>query len=212
MHLVGYSGGGPLAFEIALQAKATALKCKSLCMIHPTPYSASSGVSKASTLGDYLMQRAKSYDMFSGFLHGKHTGFEQAVSSNDIRSVGQLEKHVILAMSSESSASELSCIVDTAMKQSAELIARDISPHRKYAGPCAFFIAEPDYYIKSGMNEDDVHHPDGVYGWSHPLSCPGIEATHLLCGHLNIFQDDEAMRKVASTIKSLLNTENIGEP
>ena len=115
-------------------------------------------------------------------------------------------------MSSESSASELSCIVDTAMKQSAELIARDISPHRKYAGPCAFFIAEPDYYIKSGMNEDDVHHPDGVYGWSHPLSCPGIEATHLLCGHLNIFQDDEAMRKVASTIKSLLNTENIGEP
>ena len=94
------------------------------------------------------------------------------------------------------------------MKQSAELIARDISPHRKYAGPCAFFIAEPDYYIKSGMNEDDVHHPDGVYGWSHPLSGPGMEAIQLSCGHLDIFKDDEALRKVASTILSLLNRED----
>ena len=122
--------------------------------------------------------------------------------------MGQLEKHVILAMSSESSASELSCIVDTAMKQSAELIARDISPHRKYAGPCAFLTAEPDYFIKGGMNEDDVHHPDGVYGWSHPLSGPGMEAIQLSCGHLDIFKDDEALRKVASTILSLLNRED----
>ena len=62
------------------------------------------------------------------------------------------------------------------------------------------------------MNEDDVHHPDGVYGWSHPLSGPGMEAMQLSCGHLDIFKDDEALRKVASTIISLLNTENIGEP
>ena len=37
VHLVGYSGGGPLAFEIALQAKTSTLKCKSLCMIDATP-------------------------------------------------------------------------------------------------------------------------------------------------------------------------------
>ena len=204
MHLVGYSGGGPLAFEIALQAKTTTLKCKSLCMIDPTPYCHFHEITES-----YLMQRAMCYDLFCGFLHRKQTGFKQAVSSNDIRSVGELEKHVILAISSESSASELSCIVDTAMKQSAELIARDLSPHRKYAGPCAFLIAEPDYYMKGGMNEADVHHPDGVYGWSLPLSGPGMEAIQLSCDHLNIFKDDEAMRKVASTILSLLNTENI---
>lgn len=206
MHLVGYSGGGPLAFEIALQAKTSTLKCKSLCLIDPTPYCQIPEATES-----YLMQRAKCYDLFSGFLHRKQTGFKQAVLSNDIRSVGQLEKHVTLAMSSESSASELSCIVDTAMKQAAELIARDISPRRNYAGLCAFLTAEPDYFIKAGMNEDDVHHTDGVYGWSVPLGCPGMKAIQLSCGHLNIFKTDEALRKVASTIISLLNTENIGE-
>mmetsp|Transcript_17886 Transcript_17886/g.53145 ORF Transcript_17886/g.53145 Transcript_17886/m.53145 type:complete len:137 (+) Transcript_17886:1220-1630(+) len=35
--LVGYSGGGPLAFEIALQAKTSSLKCK-ICMVDPAPY------------------------------------------------------------------------------------------------------------------------------------------------------------------------------
>ena len=96
MHLVGYSGGGPLAFEIALQAKTSALKCKSLCLIDPTPYPFSA--TSPCSLGDYLMRRAEKYDMFSRFLLGKHTGFEQAVSSNEVRSVGQLEQHVLSAI------------------------------------------------------------------------------------------------------------------
>ena len=66
MHLVGYSGGGPLAFEMALQAKTPALKCKSLCMIDPTPYCQIPEATES-----YLMQRAKCYDLFSGFLHRK---------------------------------------------------------------------------------------------------------------------------------------------
>ena len=70
MHLVGYSGGGPLAFEIALQAQTSTLKCKSLCMIDPTPHCPISDTSLQCSLGDYLMRRAKSYDMFSEFLHG----------------------------------------------------------------------------------------------------------------------------------------------
>ncbi len=98
MHLVGYSGGGPLAFEMALQAKTSTLKCKSLCMIDPTPHCPLCDTSVPNSLGDYLMRRAKSYDMFSGFLHGQHTSLAQAVSSNDIRSVGQLENHVLSAM------------------------------------------------------------------------------------------------------------------
>ena len=85
-------------------------------MVDPTPYCPLSNTSLPYSMGDYLMNRAKSYDMFSAFLHGKQTSFAQAVSSNDIISVGQLETHVLSAMSSESLAFELSCIVDTAMK------------------------------------------------------------------------------------------------
>ena len=158
------------------------------------------------------MRRAKSYDMFSEFLHGKQTSFAEAVSSNNISSVGQLEKHVLSAMSSESLAFELSSIVDTAMKQSLELVNRNLSPHRKYTGPRALLKADPDFYVKSGIDADHVHHPDGVYGWSLPLSCPGIKAIPLACGHLSIFKDGEAVSKVASTILSLLNMEDIGEP
>jgi len=62
------------------------------------------------------------------------------------------------------------------------------------------------------MSEDDVHHPDGVYGWSLPLSCPGMKAIPLSCDHLNIFKDGEALSQVTATILSLLNTESIGEP
>ena len=98
------------------------------------------------------------------------------------------------------------------MKQILELMNRDLSPHRKYFGPCAFLKADPDFYIKSGINADHVHHPDGVYGWGLPLSCPGIKAIPLACGHLSIFKDGEAVSKVASTILSLLNMEDIGEP
>ena len=77
---------------------------------------------------------------------------------------------------------------------------RDLSPHRKYTGPCAFLKADPDFYVKSGIIADHVHHPDGVYGWSLPLSCPGIEPIPLACGHLDIFKDGEAVSKVASAI------------
>ena len=210
VHLVGYSGGGPLAFEIALQAKTSTLECKSLCLIDPTPYPFSA-TSLTFSLGDYLKQCAEKYDMFSRFLLGKHTGFEQVVSSNEVRSVGQLEQHVLSAMSSESLALELSCIVDTAMKQTSELMNRDLAPHRKYTGPCAFLKADPDFYVKAGIDADHIHHPDGVYGWSLPLSCPDIKAIPLACGHLSIFKDGEAVGKVASTILSLLNMENIEE-
>ena len=98
------------------------------------------------------------------------------------------------------------------MKQSSELMNRDLSPHRKYAGPCAFLKADPDFYVKSGIDADYIHHSDGVYGWSLPLSCPGMKAIPLACGHLDIFKDGEAVSKVASTILSLLNMETIGEP
>ena len=97
------------------------------------------------------------------------------------------------------------------MKQISELMNRDLSPHRKYFGPCAFLKADPDFYIKSGINADHVHHPDGVYGWGLPLSCPGIEAIPLACGHLDIFKDGEAVSKVALAIQSLLNMENTSE-
>jgi len=126
--------------------------------------------------------------------------------------VGQLEKHVLSAMSSEPLAVELSCIVDTALKQFSELIARDLSPRRRYTGPCAFFKAKPDFFIESGIDFDMIHHPDGIYGWSLSLSSPGIEAIPLACGHLDIFKDGEAVSKVASKILSLLNMETIGEP
>jgi len=61
------------------------------------------------------------------------------------------------------------------------------------------------------MSEDDVHHPDGVYGWSLPLSCPGMKAIPLSCDHLSIFKDGEALSQVTSAILSLLNMENIEE-
>ena len=39
-------------------------------MIDPTPHCPLSDTSFPYSLGDYLMRRAKSYDMFSEFLHG----------------------------------------------------------------------------------------------------------------------------------------------
>lgn len=98
------------------------------------------------------------------------------------------------------------------MKQTSELMNRDLAPHRKYTGPCAFLKADPVFYVKAGIDAGHVHHPDGVYGWSLPLSCPGIESIPLACGHLDIFKDGEAVSKVASAIQSLLNMENTGEP
>lgn len=172
MLLIGYSGGGPLAFEMALQAKTISFECK-LCLIDPSPYCRCSNNNAES----YLMLRAKNYDLFFGFLLRTQTSFQQAVSLNDISSVGQLEQYVFSAAPSEQLACELSRIVDTAVKQYMEISTTwDISPHHKYTGPCAFLKADPDYFIKSiGYNEDDVHHPDGVYGWTLPLS-PGMEA------------------------------------
>ena len=98
------------------------------------------------------------------------------------------------------------------MKQTSELMNRDLAPHRKYTGLCAFLKADPDFYVKAGIDADHVHHPDGVYGWSHPLSCPGLKAIPLACGHLSIFKDGEAVSKVASIILSLLNLDNTGDP
>ena len=211
MLIAGYSGGGPVAFEMAMQAQAISLECK-LYLIDPSPYCHRS----TNDAESYLMLRAKNYDLFFGFLLRTQTSFEQAVSLNDISSVGQLEQNVFSAAPSEQLACELSSIVDTAVKQSMEVaMTWNISPHRKFAGPCAFLKADPDYFIKSlGYDADDVHHSDAMYGWSLPLSCPvGVEPTSLACGHLNIFKDREALSQVTSTIISLLNTtETIGEP
>ena len=98
------------------------------------------------------------------------------------------------------------------MKQTSELMNRDLAPHRKYTGPCAFLKADPDFYVKAGIDAGHVHHPDGVYGWSLPLSCPDMEAIPLACGHLSILKDGEAVSKVSSAILSLLNMETTGEP
>ena len=72
--------------------------------------------------------------------------------------------------------------------------------------------ADPDFYLKSGIGADHLDHPDGVYGWSLPLGCPGLKAIPLACGHLDIFKDGEALSKVISAIISLLNMETLGEP
>jgi len=76
------------------------------------------------------MQRAQNYDLFFGFLLHKQTSFRQAISLNDISSVGQLERNVLSAAPSEHLFCELSSIVDTAIKQATEIAARDLSPDR----------------------------------------------------------------------------------
>ena len=67
-----------------------------------------------------------------------------------------------------------------------------------------FFEAdEPEFFEK--LKFDDCYHPDGIYGWSRPF--PTLRSSSLLaCRHLQITTDDEAVRKVTSTLVSLLQS------
>ena len=49
-------------------------------------------------------------------------------------------------------------------------------------------------------------YPDGIYGWSHPLSSPGLEATHLDCSHVDCIMNEESVRQIAATLVSLLQS------
>ena len=124
---------------------------------------------------------------------------------SDIVCVSELEQHV-LSTTTKPLAKELSLFVDTALKHGVEVASRDTSPTReKYIGPCAYLRAEPEFHVNAGVSRDQVHHPDGVSGWSQGLSCPDIQPIPLECTHLRIFIDDESVSKVASTILSLFD-------
>ena len=111
IQIMGYSLGGYLAYELARSLEGTKLVCGSLCLVDPPPLCPSSMVRPKRS---YLMRRARTYDtIFKGLL-GKDTSFTEAVLLNDITCVGDLEKHVAQC-TSESSAHEVSCIVDTTM-------------------------------------------------------------------------------------------------
>ncbi len=127
-----------------------------------------------------------------------------AVISNDIACVSDLE-HYVVSVTSRRIASELSRMVDTMLTLGAELSTRDFSPTRQmYSGPCAFLKAKPEFFEAVGY--DSVHHPDGVYGWSHPLGNPGLEVTHLDCSHVDCITHDESVRQIAATLISLLQS------
>ena len=127
-----------------------------------------------------------------------------AVISNDISCVSDLE-HYVVSATSRRIASELSRMVDTMLTLGAELSTRDFSPTREmYSGPCAFLKAKPEFFEAVGYSS--VHHPDGVYGWSHPLGNPGLEVTHLDCSHVDCISHEESVRQIAATLVSLLQS------
>tara|TARA_B100000459_G_scaffold144419_1_gene107127 strand:- start:564 stop:980 length:417 start_codon:yes stop_codon:yes gene_type:complete len=100
-------------------------------------------------------------------------------------------------------------MVDTMLTLGAELSTRDLAPTREmYSGPCAFLKAKSEFFEAVGY--DSVHHPDGVYGWSHPLGNPGLEVTHLDCSHVDCITHEESVRQIAATLISLLqSTEDV---
>ena len=91
------------------------------------------------------MQRAQTYDQILKGFSGRDTNFALGVSLNDISCVAALEEHVALA-TPRHLLTDLSRMVDTSMKLFAELSSRDFSPERKYAGPCAFVKARPEFF------------------------------------------------------------------
>ena len=65
-----------------------------------------------------------------------------AVTSNDVSCVSDLE-HYVVSATSRRIASELSRMVDTMLTLGAELSTRDLAPTREmYSGPCAFLKAK----------------------------------------------------------------------
>ena len=127
-----------------------------------------------------------------------------AVISNDIACVSDLDYYVVSA-TSKRIASELSRMVDTMLTLGAELSTRDCSPTREmYSGPCAFLKAKPEFFEAVGY--DSVQHPDGIYGWRHPLCSPDLEAIHLDSSHIDCITHEESVRKIAATLVSLLQS------
>ena len=89
VHIMGYSLGGFLGYELAQSLEHTKLCCASLCLVDPAPFCPSSLVRPEL---DYLIVRAGTYDnVFKGLLN-KDTSFGQAVRLNDIVCVGDLER------------------------------------------------------------------------------------------------------------------------
>jgi hypothetical protein len=96
-------------------------------------------------------------------------------------------------------------MVDTMLTLGAELSTRDFAPTRKvYTGLCAFLKAKPEFFEAAGY--DSVHHLDGVYGWSHPLCSPGLEATYLDWSHVDCITHEESVHQIAATLVSLLQS------
>ena len=89
IHIVGYSLGGILAYELAQSLEKTSLCCASLCLVDPAPFCRSSLVPPKP---DYLTGRASTYDIVLKGLLNKDTSFGQAVMLNDITSMGDLER------------------------------------------------------------------------------------------------------------------------
>ena len=110
VHLVGYSFGGALAFELALCMKDSSLVCGSLGLIDPVPYGRKPKETKS-----YLMRRAEAYDFYFSYLLSMETDFRKGVVLNDIVSISELETHVMSA-TSKSRAREISRCVDTMIK------------------------------------------------------------------------------------------------
>jgi len=126
------------------------------------------------------------------------------ITSGGIACVSDLESYVLSA-TSKYIAKELSRMVDTMLTLSAELFTRDFAPTREmYSGPCAFLKAKPEFFEAVGY--DSVQHPDGIYGWRHPLCSPELEAIHLDSSHIDCITHEESVRKIAATLVSLLQS------
>lgn len=110
VHLVGYSFGGALAFELALCMNDSSLVCGSLSLIDPVPYGRKPKETKS-----YLMRRAEAYDFYFSYLLSMETTFRKGVILTDIVSISELETHVMSA-TSKSRAHEISRCVDTMIK------------------------------------------------------------------------------------------------
>ena len=150
------------------------------------------------------MMRASHYDFCFRILISKFTNFKQGVKLEDITCTGDLEQRAF-AVTSESIAREISRIVDYMSTSSQELKTLDCSAGReKYTGPCAFLKAQGsvEFFNERGFMET-AGDPDGLYGWSHVLSNPGLKASSLACKHGQMTSHADSVAKIASTIVML---------
>ena len=89
MHLLGYSFGGPLAYEIALCLKDSPVDCKSVCLIDPVPICNSPRPEIPQH--KMLLLRAADYDFLFSVLLQTEANLEQGVILNDIMTMCDLE-------------------------------------------------------------------------------------------------------------------------